>query len=68
MNDTATRKYFKVVFYTITATCFTTKTLILGIIKRSMTSPDLIDREPGGVNLAGKAKNLFMVTIDINRL
>ena len=27
-----------------------------------------IDREPGGVNLAGKLKNLFLVTIDVHRL
>ena len=27
-----------------------------------------IDQEPGGVNLAGKIKNLFSVTIDVYRL
>ena len=27
-----------------------------------------IEREPGGVNLAGKEKNLFNVTIDVYRL
>ena len=28
----------------------------------------LLDREPEGVNLAGKVKNLFLVTIDVYRL
>ena len=28
----------------------------------------LLEREPGGVNLAGKVKNLFLVTIDAYRL
>ena len=27
----------------------------------------MIDREPGGVNLAGKVQNLFLVTIDAYR-
>ena len=27
-----------------------------------------MEREPGGVNLAGKVKNLFLVTIDVYRL
>ena len=30
---------------------------------------DIVDREPGGgVNLAGKLENLFLVTIDVYRL
>ena len=28
----------------------------------------MLDREAGGVNLAGKVKNLFLVTIDVYRL
>ena len=27
-----------------------------------------IDWEPGGVNLAGKVKNLFLVTVDVYRV
>ena len=32
------------------------------------TLKDFLDREPWGVNLTGKVKNLFLVTIDVNRL
>ena len=31
-------------------------------------NPTVLEREPGGVNLAGKIKNLFLVTIDVYRL